>query len=101
MFSPSTKSLISAITSARNTGFTARISTSACFAVSLLSVPAVIPYFPQTLSAVSFVLAEPTISSARKPPVPSIPPIIASAIFPSPIKPIFIRLCPLIFLDIF
>ena len=57
----STTFLISEITSGKNTGLTARISTSACPAVSVLSVPAAMPNRSAALSAVACVLAEPMI----------------------------------------
>ena len=89
-----TASLISAITSGKKIGFTARNRTSACAATVLLSVDVLILNFDLTFSTVASVLEEPMMSSGFAMPFCSMPPIIAVAIFPNPINPIFIIHCP-------
>ncbi len=85
-----TASLISAITSGKKIGFTAKNRISACSATAVLSVVVLILNFVLTFSAVVSVLEEPMMSSGFAMPFCSMPPIIAVAIFPNPINPIFI-----------
>jgi len=87
--SSATTSLIWSITSGKKMGFTARNRMSACAATILLSVVVLILNFVLTFSTVVSVLAEPMMSSGAAIPFCNIPPIMAVAIFPSPINPIF------------
>ena len=85
-----TASRISSITSGRKIGLTAKNKISAWAAACAL--PSVIRIENRSLTRflVSSVLAKPRISSALTTPFCSIPPIIADAIFPKPINPIFL-----------
>ena len=87
--SAETASFISAMTSERNCGFTASTRMSAASATSLLVFLILTPYLSAIFSLVAEVLAVPIISSAFTMFFFSMPDIIASAIFPSPINPIF------------
>ncbi len=84
------QSLISGMTLPNICGFTARISMSASDATSALLFRISIPYASLTALPVSCVLADPKMSAGFAMPFASIPSIIAFAIFPSPINPIFI-----------
>jgi hypothetical protein len=92
---------ISAITSGKNCGFTANTSTSAAAATSRLSAVTAMPNCVAFACRVASVLAEP-IRSAAVTAAPSAstvlsrsrPPMMAVAIFPSPINPIFTESLP-------
>ena len=83
-----TASLISAMTSGKNCGFTAKNSTSTADATSVLVEAVSMPYSFLHRSTASGSLSVPSISLDNTSFFFSNPPIIAEAILPSPINPI-------------